>query len=593
MHSRRVLWILSVALASLSARALSAAVYTCSGGDANCLRNAVYSANATPGADTILLYPGTYTLSSWLTCISASVGCDALGPVQGTLTVIGAGRDATILQPDPNFPPMRIFDVPSGAFLTVCNLTIRGVQSHGNPWDPSYGGLGVLNAGRVMLTEVAIRDNELDDGPGAGAGIRNDPTGVLYMSNSIVSGNKEGSSSGGAPGGAGILNDGALTIVSSSIAGNSTPFLGGIGAGLLNRGSATVQNSTISGNDAGQTAGGGIFATGTLTIESSSITGNSAGGNGDEPVGGGGIFIAGNVSIRNTTVAQNRASGLGPVGAGIRVAAGGSLVLDGSTVADNRSFGVGDGRGGGIYDDGSAQIRNSIVARNTADDGAPPSHGPDCYGTLTSLGHNIIGDMTNCTITLQASDYVGDAKLGTFTDQIPAADGSLQGNGQIPLLVGSPAIDAGDSNACSTTDQVGYPRVDANLGCGQKCDIGAVEYAPVVNSWISLIGTTATRNLKHSIEYPAGTATVTQQYTNNVLSIGHPVFVLRSLASNAVLLNGDPANAGGVGARLTPNVGPDSIWSPGETITVTWVFGLKSGTGARFSADAVGFPDCP
>jgi hypothetical protein len=52
--------------------------------------------------------------------------------------------------------------------------------------------------------------------------------------------------------------------------------------------------------------------------------------------------------------------------------------------------------------------------------------------------------MTGCTISTQGSDFVGDPKLGTFTDQIKAADGSLQGNGQIPLLAGSPAIDGGD-----------------------------------------------------------------------------------------------------------------------------------------------------
>jgi hypothetical protein len=136
--------------------------------------------------------------------------------------------------------------------------------------------------------------------------------------------------------------------------------------------------------------------------------------------------------------------------------------------------------------------------------------------------------------------------------------------------------------------------VDANLDCGQTCDIGAVEYASVVNSWISLTGTTSKRDpTKASKEYPGGTFTVNQHYTNVVLSIGYPVFILSSLSSNAVLLNGDPPNAGGVGARLTPNVGPDSSWSSGEAITVTWVFGLKSGTSATFTADAVGFPDYP
>jgi hypothetical protein len=240
------------------------------------------------------------------------------------------------------------------------------------------------------------------------------------------------------------------------------------------------------------------------------------------------------------------------------------------------------------------QVQNTILARNTINNYLTGVTSPsDCFGPITSLGHNIVGDTTGCTIALQSTDYVGDAKLGAFTDQIKAADGSLQGNGQVPLLAGSPAIDGGDFNSCSRTDQLGYPRVDANLDCGQTCDIGAVEYAPVVNTWISPVLTSTQRNTTPLPGFPAGTLTVTKTYKNNVLNIAWPVFVLTSLSSNAVLINGDPPNAGGVGARLTPNVGSDSVWSPGETIGVTWVFGLKSGSFASFSADAVGFPDYP
>jgi hypothetical protein len=51
----------------------------------------------------------------------------------------------------------------------------------------------------------------------------------------------------------------------------------------------------------------------------------------------------------------------------------------------------------------------------------------------------------------------------------------------IPLLLGSPAIDAGNPNGCTdgngkllTTDQRGYPR--PGQGDTGRCDIGAFEW---------------------------------------------------------------------------------------------------------------------
>lgn len=83
-------------------------------------------------------------------------------------------------------------------------------------------------------------------------------------------------------GGGGILNAGTLTIINSSIAGNST-FDNNGGGGISNNGTLTVVNSTIAGNFAGLSnmfnqgecfGGGGIWNSGKLTITSSSITGN-------------------------------------------------------------------------------------------------------------------------------------------------------------------------------------------------------------------------------------------------------------------------------------------------------------------------------
>ena len=108
-------------------------------------------------------------------------------------------------------------------------------------------------------------------------------------------------------------------------------------------------------------------------------------------------------------------------------------------------------------------MQNTIVALNTA----IFTSSKDCFGTVTSLGTNLIGDLTGCTITRPqgGGDLTGDPGLDTFTD-----DGT-PGHRHFPLLETSQAIDAGNDVACPPTDQLGQPRVD-------QCDIGAIEFQP-------------------------------------------------------------------------------------------------------------------
>jgi hypothetical protein len=100
------------------------------------------------------------------------------------------------------------------------------------------------------------------------------------------------------------------------------------------------------------------------------------------------------------------------------------------------------------------------VARNTSGFG-----GPDCDGLITSLGHNLIGDVTGCDIILQPTDLTGESALGAFMDN------GAPGRGHVPLLSTSQAINAGDDAACPSTDQLGQARVEI-------CDIGAIEFRP-------------------------------------------------------------------------------------------------------------------
>jgi hypothetical protein len=91
---------------------------------------------------------------------------------------------------------------------------------------------------------------------------------------------------------------------------------------------------------------------------------------------------------------------------------------------------------------------------------------------VTSLGHNLIGDPTGCTITLHPSDLTGDPGLATFTD-----DGR-PGNGHVPLLPTSQALDAGNDAVCPRRDQLGQRRINIPRVGTSRCDIGAIEFSP-------------------------------------------------------------------------------------------------------------------
>lgn len=104
-------------------------------------------------------------------------------------------------------------------------------------------------------------------------------------------------------------------------------------------------------------------------------------------------------------------------------------------------------------------LQNTIVAQNTATD-----TGPDCLGVPVSLGNNLIGEMTDCSLSNpSATDLTGDPGLGDFTDN------GTPGNGHFPVLAGSQVIDAANSDACPETDQLDSQRVG-------PCDIGSAEF---------------------------------------------------------------------------------------------------------------------
>ena len=191
---------------------------------------------------------------------------------------------------------------------------------------------------------------------------------------------------------------------------------------------------------------------GTLTLTNSTLTHNTANS------GGGGIYTYGILTLTNSTLAHNTAYFTG----GGLYNEDGPLTLTKCTLAYNLAAVA----GGGLHNtnNSSTTLQNTILALNRVTNTSFASG--DCAAvenSLDSLGNNLIGDPTQCNITLQSSDLRGNPGLDTFTD-----DGT-PGNGHFPLLQTSQAIDAGNDVACPPTDQLGQPRVD-------QCDIGAIEF---------------------------------------------------------------------------------------------------------------------
>jgi len=300
-----------------------------------------------------------------------------------------------------------------------------------------------------------------------GGGVDNYSVGTLTINSSIITKNH---AKYNIDGGGGIYNGGTLTINDSTVSGNTAggARFGNGGGGILNGGTLTINKSTINSNQAAR--GGGISNQGTLTINSSTISGNGASTFGCVSAYGGGIeaLSGGGLTINNSTISGNSAHNspknmcsYPAYGGGIHSSTG-RLTINNSTISGNSATSSGGDFGGGI--DGMATLQNSIVANNT--------YGGNCYGTMTSNGYNLSSDNT-CNFSSSGDLNNTDPKLG----QLGNYGGPTQ---TLPLLFGSPAIDAGNPNGCTDgkghllkTDQRGKPRPDREDTGG--CDMGAYE----------------------------------------------------------------------------------------------------------------------
>ena len=229
--------------------------------DAGTLRAAVITANADTAMENVIrLAPGIYTLS----IAGRDEDVAATGDLDLTynVTIRGAGADVTTIDAA---ALDRIFHILSGVTVELQDVTLTG-------GDPQAEGGGILNEGTLTLTRCQVSASTATTGGGAlanalGATATIDSS--TFFGNAVAEPPIPGNSadSGGA-----VHNQGTLTIINSTISGNSATTEGGA---IYNQtGTVMLTNVTVACNTAA--TGGGIANSGTATLLNTIVANNTA-----------------------------------------------------------------------------------------------------------------------------------------------------------------------------------------------------------------------------------------------------------------------------------------------------------------------------
>ena len=388
---------------------------TCGTAAGDCtLRAAVIEANSLPGDDTVAFgVLGTFALGRPGSGEDASLTGDL--DITDDLTITGNGTTKTVADAGGADRVFHVDPLGSGTRVRMSGLTVQGGDT------PGEGG-GILNTGRaeLELRKVAVRGNAA----GRGGGISN----ASYYARATL---------------------GDVVVESNQ----ATKHVGG----LSNLGTAVLTDVTIDGNTAaGDT--GGMSAGGVAVLTNVTISHNTAyGATGSGWTGA--LAIGGFATISNTTITGNTGD---PGG----IWNGGTARLTNVTI---------EGNTGAIFNcnncGGSITLTNTIVSNSGFWSTI------NCYGTVTSAGHN-----------LDSGNACGFSAPGDIVNASAALDPLAKNGGRTrthALAAGSPARDAGDPAKCPGYDQRGVQRPQ-----GAGCDIGAYERqtaALVVNSPVDAV----------------------------------------------------------------------------------------------------------
>ncbi len=359
-------------------------------------------------------------------------------------------------------------EIKNDPVLEITNTVFESNRSYADAYTgvESYGGGAIYNFGCMTVQDSTFRDNTAcSSGRSAG--------GAIFNNDSDVFCNPETQKT---------------TILRSIFENNSAQQGGAINNNK--RGHMIIEESTFTGNGEHDNFkcdgdhGGAIYNLRELNIASSTFSDNHAsdtGGAISNDQSDDSSFVA-ILKLTNSTVYGNNVfkEGEDSCGGGVASIDGAQLDVSDSTFSGNtiESTGVNankepaSGQGAGIcaWNSSVITVANTILADNVKrGDG---SLGPDCFAsddaTITSMGHNLIRNISDCKVITATGDLAGDSKnpldpmLGTFQQNCsststicPQKDSPVRGKGQ----------------STQETDQNGADR-------GDTTDIGACVYEP-------------------------------------------------------------------------------------------------------------------
>ena len=428
-------------------------------------RAAVEEANDTLG-------PNTINFDSTLFSTAQTINIGSQLQIWRDTTIQGPGADLVVITGQDQ---TRILQVDEDVAIAIYDVTL----AHGKTGSYEMGGaINMLSGLSLSLERCAFDSNQATVGGGAvfASGITLTIQDCTFSNNAAVG-------PGGATGGAIYAEMPNALIANCTFEGNR----GAAGAAIYADLSGSIEiDSCLITNNVVSSDGSVYSENGTqLLMKGCSLLSNTSN------LRGGALSINGPGELVNCTIANNQAK---RQGGGLDI--DGTLTLIGCTVISNEanSDESGSELGGGIRVTGTLQVGNSIIAGNT-DNGTT---GQDVYGTVTSLGGNLIGIGDGSTGFTGTGDQVG-----TTASPIDALLGPLADNGgptQTCLpLAGSPAINAGLNELVTNPPFDGPPYYDQRGAdylriLGAAVDIGAVEAEVPPDSTppvITLLGETA------------------------------------------------------------------------------------------------------
>lgn len=220
-----------------------------------------------------------------------------------------------------------------------------------------------------------------------------------------------------------------------------------------------------------------------------------------------------------------------------------------------------------------ASVTTGAFTQITSSPGASDRGEPSIDSNGTRIAFSSHNDLTGGNADGTGEIFRFDTTTNTLTQITNAATGDS----------GGPSINADGTRIAfhSSSDLTGG-NPDHTL------EIFVAKCSGVVNELVALAPLVTAFDATPVPGGPAGTFSVKATFTNTSSTpIGDPVFEVAELSGGNFLLNADGA-PGGVGARLSPDVGADGILSPGEVFTAEFVIGLQRRRPFRFSVDLLG-----